>query len=126
MSIEEQDRAYEEQRLAIMPEWKAQGPNYIPRPMLHPYGKHWTQPDPNNILVDDTHALMTQADFNQLSDYTQSQPSGVYEGKMWKVQDFIHLRGGGARRLKTWYLRWFGVADEPTKCSNNCRVILIV
>lgn len=53
--------------------------------MTDPMGKHWDQPKREFIDIDDTHALMCQKTFDELSDYTMSQPSGVYPGKMWKT-----------------------------------------
>ena len=52
--------------------------------MTHPLGQFWRQPPRERILVDDTHALMSTEDFAALADYTGSQPTGAYEGKMWK------------------------------------------
>ena len=43
--------------------------NIIP-PMTHPYGMCWQQPPTYLILIDDT----------------RSQPSALYNGKMWKAQ----------------------------------------
>ena len=83
--------------------------------MTHPLSKHWRQPPLESIAIDDTHALMTTATFNALSDYSLSIPSGVYEGKMWRRHD----------NLRTWLLMWYGPADDPDKCSINHRVILI-
>lgn len=52
-------------------------------PMMHELGRYWEQPDRSEIEVDGTHALMSPAAFYALSDYSSSNPSGVYEGKMW-------------------------------------------
>lgn len=95
-------------------------PNEVP-PITDPLGKHWQQPKRENILVDNTHALMSKADFEKLLDYSLSQPSGVYEGKMWKCQRL------GPRYEPTgqWILRWFGVSDKPGYVSNHGRDILI-
>lgn len=59
--------------------------NIIP-PMTHPYGMCWQQPPTYLILIDDTHAVMSRLDFEILMDYTRSQPSALYNGKMWKAQ----------------------------------------
>lgn len=83
--------------------------------MTHPLGKHWDQPDRSRILIDDSHALMTKADFNELADYSWSQPSGVYDGKMWK----------STGRDAT-YLKWYHPAEDPNKCAVGVREILIV
>lgn len=80
-----------------------------------PLGRHWQQPSPDEILIDTTHALMSEVTFNQLLDYSQSQPSAVYAGKMWKC--FSDGR---------WFLCWFGESLKgPNYCSNNFAEILI-
>jgi hypothetical protein len=84
--------------------------------MTDPLGKYWGQPDANNILIDDTHALMAAADFDKLKEYSQSQPSGVYVGKMWK----------SCYRGDKWYLNWWGFSDDPNMCSGNFREIIVV
>lgn len=82
-------------------------------PMNNPLGSHWSQPNVQNIDIDETHALMDEKSFNELKDYSGSLPSGVYEGKMWK------------RKYKgSWYLAWYGFA-EGDFCSNNFREILL-
>lgn len=91
-------------------------PNVIP-PMTHPYGQHWKQPDRAEILIDDKHAVMSKSSLEKLLDYSNSQPSGVYEGKMWRVKIGKPTR---------WFLCWFGYSQKPDCCSNNHREILIV
>ena len=86
--------------------------NIIP-PMNSPLGRHWLQPNVQNIEVDDTHALMSKSDLNQLRDYSGSIPSGVYSGKMWKC----NYKDG-------WLLRWYSYLNE-TECKCNQRIILL-
>ncbi len=94
--------------------------------ITHPLGSGWTQPDRSRILIDNEYAMMSTADFYQLAEYSCSNPSGVYEGKMWKRHngsfdsDFIG-RGG----KPTWLLVWYGRSDHPDKCSVNSRKILL-
>ncbi|QFY42947.1 hypothetical protein F6R98_10260 [Candidatus Methylospira mobilis] len=88
--------------------------NTIPK-ITDPMGKCWDQPSLQNIIIDDTHALMSNDDLNRLSEYSSSIPSGVYPGKMWR-----------AKWRDTWLLRWYGESDVPGMCSNNQREILIV
>lgn len=101
--------------------------NPVP-PITDPLGSHWEQPDSNRFLFDDTHVLMTYADFMCLHEYSATQPSGVYPGKMWRRHDGFYderfLAGGGEPE---WVLRWFGVhPTEPEKyCSNHQRIILL-
>ena len=91
---------------------------HIIPPITDRLGQYWKQPATDNILVDDTHALMSQADFDELCDYTASQPSGVYPGKMWRAQ---YGRGEGRR----WVLCWFGFHADPQYCTNYYRKIII-
>ena len=91
--------------------------NFIP-PITDPLGKHWEQPDRARILIDDTHAVMSQDDFEKLLDYTASQPTGTYVGKMWRAQY-------GKPGSRKWYLCWFGKDPDPKFLSNNYREILI-
>lgn len=87
-------------------------------PMTDPLGKHWRQPDPARILLDDEYAVMDEATLSALSEYSTTIPSGVYPGKMWRAS----IGNNGAN----WVLRWFGECGDPTKCSNNQREILLV
>lgn len=75
----------------------------------------WEAPQRTGVLIDETHAMMSQPSFDKLLDYSVSMPSGVYPGKMWKA----HVRGEG------WFLRWYG-QGPPGMCTNNERKILIV
>lgn len=90
-------------------------------PITDPMGKYWEQPDRREILIDDTHAVMTQRTFDKLAAYSASVPTGVYEGKMWKSNPASD-RGGKPE----WYLIWFGKHPDPDKVSNNYRRILVV
>jgi hypothetical protein len=63
--------------------------NEIP-PMTHWMGSAWKQPKLSEILIDDTHAVMTQRTFDKLLNYAHSQPTGVYEGKMYRKDDYLH------------------------------------
>ena len=80
-------------------------------PMTHELSRHWRQPNRDEILIDDTHAVMSAATWEKLARYDTSTPSGVYEGKMWRRRGM---------------LCWFGFSDVPNSCSNNARVALIV
>ena len=84
--------------------------NEIPE-MIHPLGKAWDQPDKEEILLDDSHALMEQETFDALKNYELSFPTGVYEGKMW--------RNGGR-------LYWYDISpNDPNKCKTRAREIII-
>ncbi len=84
-------------------------------PITHKLGKYWDQPDPANIEVDDTHALMEPSDFCHLVDYSHSQPTGLYPGKMWKRK-----QGSG------WILCWVTESEKGEDfCTINYRDILL-
>jgi len=55
----------------------------IPK-ITDPLGRNWEQPDGSDILVDDECAVMSRKSFDKLKDYSVSQPSALYDGKMWK------------------------------------------
>lgn len=94
--------------------------------ITHPWGKSWDQPSRFRIDVDDNSALMEWSIFLQLKEYSASQPSGVYEGKMWRrhngIYDAEFRRRGGKPE---WMLVWYGKSDKPEMCSVNMRTILI-
>lgn len=73
-----------------------------------------TMPIIKNIPV---HAYMWEADFEGLSDYSRSTPSGVYPGKMWKAD------WGGK-----WHLVWFADSERNPglECSiHHCPILLL-
>jgi hypothetical protein len=77
-------------------------------------GRSWAQPSPKNILIDDTHALMSLKDFNSLCDYSWSVPTGVYPGKMWR----------STFGNQAFYLRWYSEVENDL-CHLNQRIIII-
>lgn len=104
---------------------EAADPNIIP-PMTDPMGKHWDQPAREEILIDDTHALMSGSTFAALHEYSCSVPTGCYPGKMWRCHVGIY-----DPRCKPedryWILRWFGFSSKGAAyCSNNVRRIVIL
>lgn len=85
--------------------------------MTDPLGQYWQQPNPDEIEIDDEHALMEESAFDRLAEYSTSTPSGVYIGKMWK----------GKYKNGQWYLAWFSKGDDAkTYLKNNYRHILVV
>lgn len=82
-------------------------------PMVHELGKYWDQPSLDNILLTDKEAKMSKEDFDKLPTYSMSNPSGAYEGKMWKGEF-----------NKEWYLCWWGVSNKPESVSGNKRKII--
>lgn len=90
--------------------------NHIP-PITDPRGRGCYQPSLDQILIDDTHALMSAYTFGELYEYSHSFPLDVYAGKMWKS----HLRSG------EWVLRWYyNHPRDPKRCVSELREILIV
>ncbi len=88
--------------------------NKIP-PITSALGLHWEQPALENILVDDTHAVLSAGDFARLKEYTFTNPTGVYDGKMWR-----RYTGDG------WALVWYGTCEKPDHSAIEWRKILIV
>lgn len=83
-------------------------------PITHPLGKHWNQPKVEDINFLGDFASMDQKTFDNLANYSFSQPSGVYEGKIWRSE----FKDG-------WYLCWF--VDIPdNKCETKYKKIKIV
>lgn len=91
--------------------------------MTDPLGRHWRQPAIEQISLDDTHALMNESTFQQLSDYSSSYPSGVYPGKMWRRHDGLFDRSCPADRRR-WLLCWYG-EDIGGKCFIHIREVLL-
>jgi len=87
--------------------------------MTDPLGKYWSQPELSKILIGEVYAAMSQETFNQLKDYSLTNPTGVYEGKMWRSQ---HNQNG----MMFHYLHWWENSEDPDKCKHHTRKILIV
>lgn len=93
-------------------------------PIIDPMGKHWDQPPTSAILIDDKHAVMTDATFKSLCEYSGTIPTGVYAGKMWRRFHGKHDPRCRPEDRK-WFLFWYGYCDDPNQCSINGREILI-
>ena len=79
-------------------------------------GRSWRQPDPKNFAIDSEVAMMSTKDFEALSEYSTTKPSGVYPGKCWKMNHH-----------GTWYLRWFGADDgDPRGLPTPCVKIILI
>jgi hypothetical protein len=85
-------------------------------PMTHELSRHWKQPPREAILVDETHALMELGTFEQLAEYTLTDPSGVYPGKMWRCDS----------HKGWWALCWYGPLDAADCCCVYSRKIAIL
>jgi hypothetical protein len=90
--------------------------------MTDPLGRHWPQPSRDAFLVDETHAIVSAANFKLLPEYSGSMPSGVYPGKMWRRHDGVFDR---KCKEPIWMLCWYGESPDPGKCSVNHRLLLV-
>jgi hypothetical protein len=97
-------------------------------PITDPMGKYWGQPSLDRITLNETHAFMDAEAFDELRDYSCSQPTGVYPGKMWKHSNAYYRKTEKGEPLR-WWLRWYGEAREPEMigkmCSNHAREIIV-
>lgn len=86
-----------------------------PPPIVSPYSLgSWRQPDREQILIDDRHAVMSQRTFEQLLEYSATIPTGVYPGKYWRRHD-----------SGRWLFCWYGPLPDPSQCSINARELLL-
>jgi len=99
--------------------------NIIP-PMTDPMGRHWNQPSRDEILIDDEYALMTESTMKRLAEYSCSTPSGVYPGKMWRVDYQSYCPDLVKQGKHRHWLRWFGLHPDPNIVTNHYRKILLV
>ena len=67
-------------------------------PITNPMGRHWDQPDANEIIFHEHHVRMRRMTWEALPEYLVSRPSGVYVGKMWRSRKHLH---------------WYGPSDKP-------------
>lgn len=96
-------------------------------PITDPLGSSWNQPPLSAIQFRDGNAWMTLATFKELKEYSTTNPTGAYEGKMWRRHDGLgqHMQYmRGALREKPgpmlWLLCWFGASTiGPGYVSNN-------
>lgn len=84
----------------------------------------WRQPSRESILIDATHACMTQDTFAQLAEYSTTMPTGVYPGKMWRRHDGIYDKKCPVESRR-WLLCWYGLADN-SMCPIEFREVLII
>ena len=81
----------------------------LPR-MVDPLGRHWDQPAGlrERVHVFETHATITEQDWQALPRYESSYPSGTYAGKAWRRGPWLcwygkaqggFIRIGAARAL---------------------------
>ncbi len=89
--------------------------NAIPE-MIHPMGKHWTQPkDIRSAQMDEVYVRLTEKQVAQLPVYDSSYPSGCYDGKCWLRHGEGHVQ----------WLCWYHPHAEPGKIGIDHRVIIV-
>lgn len=79
-------------------------------PQLLSRGLGWHQPHRESILINDTHAVLSQEDFEYAVTYYRSEPSVAKAGKIWKTYNGT-----------TWYLCWYNHSK-----GTECREITIM
>ena len=96
-------------------------PDVIPE-MKSSLGHHeyWRQPDRSEIKIDGIVAKMAKNTFNALNRYDNSNPTGVYQGKMWRRAIF-----DADDRIICWNLVWFGEEVEGA-CNIYKKEIVII
>lgn len=95
--------------------------NGIP-PMTHPLSRQWDQPDVSGFLIDATHCVLLRKDWEELTAYDSSIPSGVYDGKVWRTS----MKRLAVHNFCTDYVRWYGPSDDPDRCSIHTRLALVI
>lgn len=86
--------------------------------MTHPLSEHWDQPDRRNLIFVGDKIHLTRPVWDALCSYDCTDPSGVYEGKMWRARGVDHK---GAWQQ----LRWYGHSKNPNNCSCNARDVVV-
>ena len=110
-------------------------PHLIP-PMTHPYSKYWEQPDRSLIRIVGESARMSKDTLAELLEYSSTNPTGAYEGKMWKRRryrpgkefvDPVTKKPNGHFEVVAdgWLLCWYGFSDDPDMVSINTRIVEI-
>lgn len=82
--------------------------NIIP-PITDPLGKSWRQPHPKYIVLDENYAAMSKQTFLGLPEYSDTNPTGVYAGKMWRAHRTWRVRekDGTFKTVERWELCWY-------------------
>ncbi len=84
--------------------------------MTHPLSKGWDQPSTKLIEFTKDSAVMSKRTLDSLLEYSNTNPSGVYAGKMWKLAQLIRLKNS-LRVRRRWYLCWYEDSKEPGYCT---------
>jgi hypothetical protein len=95
-------------------------------PMTHELSRHWDQPPREDVVVTDEFAFMTKKSWEKLAEYNSTNPSGAYEGKMWRAHETVHT---GYQYKTFWdrpFLCWYGVSPHKDRVSINWRPAVFV
>lgn len=90
--------------------------NYCPvPPITDRRGNAWKQPNPKEFAFDEhnDYVLMTFKQFEQLREFSETIPTSIYSGKMWR----------GSDDGQTWFLHWW---DESQRTKHHLREIILV
>ena len=88
----------------------------IPSPDFKGNQVMWHQPKREDILVDKKFAIMSQETFDSLMEYSQTNPTGIYDGKMWKSKS----------RFGHFFLKWYAPTDYLNSthvCAHMIRIM---
>ena len=73
--------------------------------MIDPLSKAWDQPKKENIQIMMGHAWMSKETFDKLHEYSCSNPTAIYAGKMWKA--IYDIRNKATKKIeKKAYLKF--------------------
>lgn len=78
------------------------------------------------MLLDDTHAVMTEQEFSDLLDYSCSLPTGQTIGKMWKRDDNAYRPPLGQWPPYWWLGEYTGYSPDGGKVLIKWREILVI
>lgn len=82
-------------------------------PPLHPdWVGSWDQPDPKSMTITGEFAFMHLDTFLMLHNYACTNPSGCYEGKMWRRDEHERTCGMSHEHL----LCWFDTSPRDPDC----------
>jgi hypothetical protein len=78
----------------------------------------------DQLAVDDEDAVVTQALFAQLLEYSLSLPSGTYVGKLWKARQTVRAPGGAL--VEQWFLVEYVSDPDPKQIGIRWRRLHVV
>jgi hypothetical protein len=108
--------------------WAPKGDSLIPlmNATTDPMSKNWNQTSPSLFFVGREYIFITKAVFDQMPEYSCSDPTGVYPGKMWVScpEMYNHMY---PTPLRGWFLCWFIEAPyNPAKCIRISRPVHVI